>query len=73
MNDIVLGWKKIARGLSRVRKAAIDRAPTLEEILRLIEYHDRRLTTIVYTTTIRWLLHYSKKNNIPLPEKIELK
>jgi hypothetical protein len=72
MNDIVLGWKKIARGLSRVRKAANDRAPTLEEILRLIEYPDRRLTTIVYTTTIRWLLLYSKKNNIPLPEKIEL-
>jgi hypothetical protein len=32
MNDIVLAWKKIARGLGRVRKAANDRAPTLEEI-----------------------------------------
>jgi hypothetical protein len=30
MNDIVLGWKKIVRGMARVRKAANDRAPTLE-------------------------------------------
>jgi integrase len=50
MNDVMnLSWKKIARGLSRVRKAANDRAPTLEEIRRLIEYPDRRLKTIVYT------------------------
>jgi hypothetical protein len=64
--------EKNARGLSHVRKAANDQAPTLEEILRLIEYPDRHLTTIIYTTTISWLLHYSEKNNIPLPEKIEL-
>ena len=49
MNDIVLGWKKIARGMARVRKAANDRAPTLEEIQRMIEYPDRRIKPIVYT------------------------
>ena len=49
MNDIVLGWKKIARRMGRVRKAANDRAPTLEEIQRLIEYPDRRIKSIVYT------------------------
>ena len=49
MNDIVLGWKKIARGMARVRKAANDRAPTLEEIQRLIEYPDRRIKPIVDT------------------------
>jgi hypothetical protein len=49
MNDIVLGWKKIARGMARVRKAANDRAPTLEEIQHLIEYPDRRIKPIVYT------------------------
>ncbi len=49
MNDIVLGWKKIARGMARVRKAANDRAPTLEEIQRLIEYPDTRIKPIVYT------------------------
>ena len=49
MNDIILGWKKIARGMARVRKAANDRAPTLEEIQRMIEYPDRRIKPIVYT------------------------
>jgi hypothetical protein len=34
MNNIVLAWKKIARGRARVRKAANDRAQTLEEIRR---------------------------------------
>ena len=48
MNDIMLGWKKIARGMARVRKAANDRAPTLEEIQRMIEYPDRRIKPIVY-------------------------
>lgn len=38
MNDIVLNWKKIARGLPRAGKAANDRAPTIEEIRKLIEY-----------------------------------
>jgi hypothetical protein len=49
MNDIVVGWKKIARGMARVRKAANDRAPTLEEIQHLIEYPDRRIKPIVNT------------------------
>jgi integrase len=49
MNDIVLNWKKIARGLPRVREAANDRAPTLEEIQQLVEYPDRRIKPIVCT------------------------
>jgi hypothetical protein len=49
MNDIILSWKKISRGMERVRKAADDRAPTLEEIQRMIEYPDRRIKPIVYT------------------------
>jgi integrase len=48
MNDVILSWKKIARGMERVRKAANDRAPTLEEIRRVIEYPDRRIKPIVY-------------------------
>jgi len=48
-NDIVLNWKKIARGLPRAGKAANDRAPTTEEIRKLIEYPDRRIKAIVYT------------------------
>ena len=49
MNDIILNWKKIARGLPRIIEAANDRAPTLEEIRKLLEYPDRRIKPIVYT------------------------
>ena len=49
MNDVILSWKKIARGMERVRKAANDRAPTSEEIQRVIEYPDRRIKPILYT------------------------
>ncbi len=49
MNDIILNWKKIARGLPRVIEAANDRAPTMEEIQKLIEYPDRRIKPIVFT------------------------
>ena len=49
MNDLLLiNWKKISRVLPKRRNAANDRAPTLEEIRRLIEYPDRRIKPIVY-------------------------
>jgi hypothetical protein len=35
VNDLVLNWKKIARGLPKGRKAANDRAPTVEEIQKI--------------------------------------
>ncbi|HET6517566.1 MAG TPA: hypothetical protein VFG25_05025, partial [Nitrosopumilaceae archaeon] len=47
MNEIELPWKKLSRGLPRGRRYATDRAPTLEEIQKLIEYPDRRIKTIV--------------------------
>jgi len=50
MNDISLSWKKIGRGLARIRKAANDSAPTLDELLCLVGYPDRRIKPIVYNT-----------------------
>ncbi len=49
MNDIELFWRKITRGLPRGRKHAADRAPTIPEIQKLIEYPDRRIKGIVFT------------------------
>jgi hypothetical protein len=44
----IINWKKISRGLPSGRKAANDRAPTLEELRKLVEYPDRRITFCVY-------------------------
>jgi hypothetical protein len=48
MNEIEVGWKEICRGIPLGRQAANDRAPTREEILKLIRYADRRINPIVY-------------------------
>jgi integrase len=45
----LINWKKIARGLPRARKFALDRIPTIEEISKLCEYPDRRIKVIIYT------------------------
>jgi integrase len=47
--DLELPWKKVIRGLPKGRQSANDRAPTIEEIRKLIEYPDRRIRPIVYT------------------------
>jgi len=49
MNEVELSWKKIAKGLPKGRKHAADRAPTIQEIQKLIEYPDRRINAIIFT------------------------
>lgn len=46
---IYISWKKITRGLPNARQSAYDRSPTLEEIIQLLEYPDRRIKPIVST------------------------
>jgi hypothetical protein len=47
--DLDINWKKITKGLPKARQAANDRAPTIEEIRKIVEYPDRRIKPIVYT------------------------
>jgi len=49
MNDIVLNWKKIARRIPRGSSHADDRAPSKDEIRRILTYPDRRIKPIVFT------------------------
>jgi hypothetical protein len=49
MNDLAFNWKKISRGLPVGKRASNDRAPSIEEIRKLIEYPDRRIKPFVYT------------------------
>jgi len=49
VTDIVIQWKKITRGIPKGKRYADDRAPTADEIHRIIEYPDRRIKPIVYT------------------------
>jgi hypothetical protein len=78
MNDLVLNWDKVRRGLPQARQAANDRAPTVDEIRKLVDYPDRRIKPIVYTMMssgirigawdyLRW------KHVVPISENGELK
>jgi hypothetical protein len=49
MNDVLLPWKRITRGLPKARRYADDRAPTLAEIQKILEYPDIRIKAIVST------------------------
>src|SRR5215204_5788516 len=44
----IVNWKRITRGLPSGKSAANDRAPTIEEIKKLVEYPDRRIKPIIY-------------------------
>ena len=47
MNDIILNWKKIAKGKPQYRDYSNDRVPTTEELEKLLTFPDRRIKVIV--------------------------
>ena len=49
MNDIILNWDKIAKGLPPQKSIADDRSPKLEEIQNLSKYPDKRIKPIILT------------------------
>jgi hypothetical protein len=72
--DVLIQWKKVTKGLPRGKRFSDDRAPTLDEIQKIIEYPDRRMKPIVYvmaSSGIRvgaW--DYLKWGHItPIPDK----
>jgi hypothetical protein len=48
MNNIILNWKIISKGIPLATYSK-DRIPTVDEILEVLKYPDRRIKPIVYT------------------------
>src|SRR5215211_450331 len=44
----IVNWKRITKGIPSGKSVANDRAPTREEIKKLVEYPDRRVKPIIY-------------------------
>jgi hypothetical protein len=47
MNDIVINWDKLSKGLPPQKHYADDRGPTIEELKKLLEYPDKRIKPIL--------------------------
>jgi hypothetical protein len=77
MNDIIINWKRVTKGLLKEKEYGDDRAPTVDELIQIMKYPDRRIKPIVLvmcTSGIRggaWdLLRW--KNIIPIKRNGEL-
>lgn len=56
MNDVAMNWKKIKRMLPMIRRYALDRVPTLEELREILDAADIRgkaLTLVLVSSGIR--------------------
>lgn len=56
MNDANLNWKKIKRTMPKIRRYALDRVPTLQEIRKILDNSDlrgRALTYVMLTGGVR--------------------
>ena len=51
MNDILLNWKKITRGIPKGRRYGGDRAPSVAELKAILAYPDRRIKPVVLTAS----------------------
>ncbi len=49
MNDLLVPWKKLTRGLPKAKNYADDRVARLDEIQKIISYPDWRVKAIVCT------------------------
>jgi hypothetical protein len=49
MNNIIINWKLVTRGMPRGNHAADDRAPTIDEITQILKYPDIRIKAIILT------------------------
>ena len=49
MNNVILNWKIISKGLPRGVQSANDRIPITDEILEVLKYPDRRIKPVLYT------------------------
>lgn len=47
--DRTINWKRIRKALPKAKLYANDRAPSIEEIRKLVQYPERRIKPIVYT------------------------
>jgi len=49
MNNIIINWRLVTRGMPHGNHAANDRSPTREEIIQILKYPDVRIKPIILT------------------------